>query len=363
MASNKERLDGLEAGLGLVQDDLQKATSGMVDKIHSMETTFDEKLRAVENSLQRTIQESTEQMRILVNQLRENGIGTAVGHHRGGGNPRHEQPIHAPHRHVKLELPRFNGGDPTEWISKAKQYFAYQEIPEEQRVSFASYHLTEEANEWWQATAKKLGINPLHTTWEIFEEELRIRFGPTEGENFHAALSKIRQTGTLREYQKEFERLQNKVNNWSEEALVGTFLGGLNEAIASHVQMFAPTTLKDVIRLARLSDDLQRQRRVFQPRVNTSATTFSPRPTTGTPSSTGQSFSRNNATQTPKKLSWEELKRKRSLGLCFSCDERYTPGHKCKKSQLLLMEGEDEGEEEEEFLDTQDTVEPEISLQ
>lgn len=74
-------------------------------------------------------------------------------------------------------------------------------------MSFAVFHLTEEANEWWLATAKKLGVHPLHTTWAIFEEELWIRFVPIEGENFHMALSKIRQTGILRDYQLEFERL------------------------------------------------------------------------------------------------------------------------------------------------------------
>lgn len=43
-----------------------------------------------------------------------------------------------------------------------------------------------------------------------FKEELRARFGPTDCEDFDEALSKIKQTGTLREYQKEFERLGNQ---------------------------------------------------------------------------------------------------------------------------------------------------------
>ncbi|RVW48758.1 Transposon Tf2-8 polyprotein [Vitis vinifera] len=64
---------------------------------------------------------------------------------------------------------------------------------------------------------------------------------------------------------------------------------------------------------------------------------------------------------TTKRLSWEEIRKKRSLGLCFSCDERYTPGHKCRQPQLLLMEGESgwESSEMEEPLVEQ---EPEISL-
>ncbi|CAE6071179.1 unnamed protein product [Arabidopsis arenosa] len=41
-----------------------------------------------------------------------------------------------------IGYPRFDGGDPTEWLSKLKQYFTLHEIPSEQRVSFASYHLS-----------------------------------------------------------------------------------------------------------------------------------------------------------------------------------------------------------------------------
>lgn len=51
----------------------------------------------------------------------------------------------------------------------------------------------------WLATFKALGIDPNHSPWEPFEAELWNRFGPTEGENFHEALSKIQHTGTLRE--------------------------------------------------------------------------------------------------------------------------------------------------------------------
>lgn len=138
----------------------------------------------------------------------------------------------------------------------------------------------------------------------------------------------------------------NKVENWSEEALVGTYLGGLKDAIANNVRMFSPTTLREVIKLARLRDEqLQKQRKMFTPRSYTQPS-HSPSPTMTTPE--------------PKKISWEEMKRKRSLGLCFSCDERYAPGHKCRKCQLLLMEGEDIDEEENDVF--HEVEEPEITL-
>lgn len=46
-------------------------------------------------------------------------------------------------------------------------------------------------------------------------------------EDFDEALSKIQQMGTLREYQREFERLQNKVTGWTQKALIGTYIGVL----------------------------------------------------------------------------------------------------------------------------------------
>lgn len=109
---------------------------------------------------------------------------------------------------------------------------------------------------------KALRNDRVPISWEIFEQELWARFGPNDGENFHEALTQIRQTGSLSDYQEEFERLQNKVQGWSQEALVGAFMGGLHHTIADEVRMFEPKTLREVIRYARIREgQLQRQKR------------------------------------------------------------------------------------------------------
>jgi hypothetical protein len=82
-------------------------------------------------------------------------------------------------------------------------------------------------------------------TWEIFKQELVTRFDPTDYEIFDKALACITQQGSLRDYQREFERLANREVGWPQNALVGTFLGGLKEDIAApstHVQtVFKPS--------------------------------------------------------------------------------------------------------------------------
>ena len=68
--------------------------------------------------------------------------------------------------------------------------------------------------------------------------------------------------GSLRDYQREFERLGNRVQGWTQRTLVGTFMGGLRPDISDGIRMFKPQTLKEVISLARMKDDqLARQRR------------------------------------------------------------------------------------------------------
>ncbi|CAE6129046.1 unnamed protein product [Arabidopsis arenosa] len=155
---------------------------------------------------------------------------------------------------TNLEFPKFSTGDPTTWLSKANQFFAYQDIPEDHhRVQLASYHLEDEAYQWWLAMTKTIKEDNTVITWNVFEGEMLVRFGSTE--DFDEALCKIKQTGSLEDYLLEFERLLSKVNGWTQKALVGTFMGGLHTSISDSIRMFRPQSVKDVIMLARMRDE------------------------------------------------------------------------------------------------------------
>lgn len=128
-------------------------------------------------------------------------------------------------------------------------------------------------------------------------------------------------------------------------------MNGLHYSIANGIRMFQPRSLREVINYARLMEgQLHRQKKMTSssPMVrNLNYNRTTPR--------------RETEELTPKKLSWEELKKKRSLGLCFSCDERYTPGHKCKQPQLFIMEGEQDVEVETEE-EKEGEQKPEITM-
>uniref|UniRef100_A0A2N9JAD1 Chromo domain-containing protein n=1 Tax=Fagus sylvatica TaxID=28930 RepID=A0A2N9JAD1_FAGSY len=61
-------------------------------------------------------------------------------------------------RPMKLDFPRFKGGDPTAWVYRALQYFHYYQVLEPEKVMHASYHLDEEALVWFQDYEIRLAV-------------------------------------------------------------------------------------------------------------------------------------------------------------------------------------------------------------
>ncbi|CAA0824886.1 Unknown protein, partial [Striga hermonthica] len=47
-----------------------------------------------------------------------------------------------------------------------------------------------------------------------------------------------------------------------------------------------------------------------------------------------------------RRLTEDEIQRRREKGLCFTCNEKVVPGHKCKGKEIFLLEIEEEREEE-----------------
>ncbi|XP_038986462.1 uncharacterized protein LOC120111962 [Phoenix dactylifera] len=330
MGTHKERLERLEYDLQDVREGQMRVVAESADtrvQIRGLEERMQEVLAAL-NGL-RTIHSHAERG----SSSRQPSSRNEGSSNTGGS------------RFIKMDFPRFAGDDPTEWLSRAMQYFEYQELADDQRVAVASFHLEGEANQWWQWLKRVQRDEGIVITWEVFERELWCRFGPTEFESFDEALSRVKQTGTLRDYQRDFERLANKVVGWPQSALIGTFLGGLKDEIADEVRMSKPRTLREAISVARMKDEqITRRRKQLrtEPVRPTPARFMAAAPPTSVPTATKQ------VVGSPiKRLLWDEMQRRRERGLCFNCNERFTPGHRCKTPQLFLIENAATTDEEE----------------
>ena len=100
----------------------------------------------------------------------------------------------------------------------------------------------------------------------MLQKAIYARFGSIEDENFDEALSRLRQTGIVREYQAQFECLANQVQGWPKKALVVCFIGELKDEIAAEIKMFKPASISMAIGLAWMQEEkLQRINRTEQP--------------------------------------------------------------------------------------------------
>ncbi|KAH6770906.1 hypothetical protein C2S52_015709 [Perilla frutescens var. hirtella] len=94
---------------------------------------------------------------------------------------------------MHLEVPRFTGEDPYDWIFKIEEYFAYQQISGDQRLQIVSFHLDDKALAWFQW----LKTNNLLSTWSEFIQKVKFRFGSSHFEDPEGKLAKLLQQRTI----------------------------------------------------------------------------------------------------------------------------------------------------------------------
>lgn len=91
-------------------------------------------------------------------------------------------------------------------------------------------------------------------TWKLFQNDLITRFENPDSRDVHNAFNKLRQLGTVSEYEDSFEELRALVvahKGLSEDYFVSSFISGLKDHIKTSVRMFRPQLLVDAIFLAK----------------------------------------------------------------------------------------------------------------
>ena len=64
----------------------------------------------------------------------------------------------------------------------------------------------------------------------------------------------------------------------------------------------------------------------------------------------------------PTRFTPQKLEEKREKGLCYSCDRKYTKGHKCAEKKLFYIDCEEEEENEQETSKEED-IHQELTLE
>ncbi|GJW93030.1 ty3-gypsy retrotransposon protein [Tanacetum coccineum] len=284
-------------------------------------------LKEQQDAAERLAQQQAATFQAQIEALRaEIQVATRVIQTRHGGGG--DQGLLLP-RSMRLDVPKFSGVDPESWLFSINEYFTLLNTPADQRLRIVGFNLEGAAAKWFRWMTR----NGLITDWPRFEESVKNRFGPSKYEDPQGALSKLLQTGTVAEYQGEFEKLMNRVTDISEALLISFYISGLKLSLQRELLVSKPTTLGDAFALARVTEArLEDQANV-------------------------------NPTAKPLAIKWispAERQERLSKGLCFNCDNRWTRGHKCPGKFLLLMTdsvedtGEDLTAEEDEAVESGD---------
>ncbi|KAK9186598.1 hypothetical protein WN944_017986 [Citrus x changshan-huyou] len=245
-------------------------------------------------------------------------------------------------RSIRCDLSIFDGSNPLDWIFQAEKYFSFYETPEEQRIDIASFYMIGQALSWFQWINK----NQQLSSWAALTRAIESRFGPSSYINHRATLFKLTQTSSVEAYQSTFENICNRVTNLHPDAILDCFISGLKPTIQNELAIHKPSNLLDAIALAKLIEDkLQsyNQKSISWKPTNT------PIPTTTRNETNIRLDPRPpllplpppNPSNPPKivlpirRLTAAEMQTRRAQGLCFNCDERFKPGHRCRTRPFL----------------------------
>jgi hypothetical protein len=215
----------------------------------------------------------------------------------------------------------------------------------------ASFRLSNVALQWYRWYTKNRG----QLRWTEFVKALLHHFGPIDYEDPSEALSRLKQTTTVNAYQEAFEKLSHKVDDLPETFLVGCFIAGLKDEIRLDVRVKQPKTLSEYISVAHLIEERNQFQRKTSNHFRPTTSPFHPRQhqnsivgLLGSSPSQRTSQTTNTFSGPIRRLTGHEARERREKGLCFYCDERYVPGHRCSKPQLFMMVDVQPNEEENE---------------
>ncbi|KAG7579311.1 Integrase catalytic core [Arabidopsis thaliana x Arabidopsis arenosa] len=266
----------------------------------------------------------------------------------------------------KIDFPRFDGTRIKEWLFKVEEFFGIDRTPEDLKVKMAAIHLDSHASTWHQSFIQSSdGLEVLYD-WKGYVKLLKERF-EDESDDPMAELKKLQETGGIVEYHQKFELIKTRVN-LSEEYLVSIYLAGLRMDTQMHVKMFQPKTVRHCFSLGRMYEKAHP--------TKLASSSWTPRTDNGTGlmKNTKVGISRPEqaakppfkpANQQPKRMSQQEMSDRRAKGLCYFCDEKYTPEHYLvhRKTQLFCLDVDEEFEDAvEELWNEEDQNLPQISV-
>jgi hypothetical protein len=228
-----------------------------------------------------------------------------------------------------VDVTKFDGSDPTGWVTQMEHYFSLYNITDDlAKLQYGVLHLDQERWQWWQW---RKNSRQGYIAWTQFVAELYERFDIDT--NHLGSLTKLKQLGTVEDFIVAFECLAFRTEGMFDAFFRECFISGLKDEIRAHVLMARPKSWVEATKRAKEAQQVvssQNRKPSFIPH---------PKPVNPTTPSAPLKI---------QKLTRAEMAERQLKGLCYNCDDKYFPGHKCKEHNLFMAISEEISEEDEE---------------
>ncbi|WVZ09004.1 hypothetical protein V8G54_022350 [Vigna mungo] len=252
----------------------------------------------------------------------------------------------------RVELPTFEGIDPTGWITKAEKFFDIQGVTEKEKMKLVYICMEGGANDWFRFWRKKIR----HPTWKLFTKALTRRFG---GLNRGTK-------GSVDEYIQEFELLVAQAAGVEG----GTAKSG--EPHNPHDLLTAMERARDVEKwrnrrkrtsdMGKLLPELKDRSENGNLSRVVGRVCECRRRARGEDRGAGSSGGGNAQGRGVRALPYPKYIKRREEGRCFHCGDPYRPGHRCAERSLRVMILAEDDENEVENIPDLEQKNMELSL-
>ncbi|KAL4018114.1 hypothetical protein IC575_021704 [Cucumis melo] len=275
-------------------------------------------------------------------------------------------------KYKKLEMPMFLGENPESWVYRAEHFFEINNLPESEKVKVAVVSFGQDEVDWyrWSHNRKKVG------SWEDLKSRMFEFFRDSGQKSLGARLIRIQQEGSYNEYVKKFVTYSAPLPYMAESVLVDAFVTGLEPSLQAEVISRHPQTLEDCMREAQLVNDRNLALKLSKMELGMTdwevggSSKVKKLGDVDKPPPRKTDFQMKQITipikgnfkkgEPPvKRLSDAEFRARLDRGLCFRCNDKYSPGHRCKtkeKRELMFFimneeEEDEEGDSQEEVIE------------
>jgi len=229
-------------------------------------------------------------------------------------------------------------------LYKAENFFTLYNTPDKQKVVIASIHFEEKVLPWFQLLEKAHQV----PTWLSLSTAIQIQFGPSQFDNPRSDLFKLKQSFTVADYYASFIELANQSYGLDDSVLLDYFIGRLIPKLKCEVISQAPHSLLQAVSFAKLLEEKFHPsslapkhkfpyflaKSLTQNNSKLSLTTNTNPPiNTNPPPLLPTPPKPNNL----KRLTPADIQFCREKRICFTCDEKYSPTHRCANKHYFLL--------------------------